>query len=178
MRRVLVCSPMQWRQEEERDQNLLLILAPGIKRNGWKAVEVLCNFLNFWIQGQWMEKLFWTLFLSTSSSLLLDFRVCGACASEEPGDWSITGSPRRGWLHFLGYIKSKLPNKLSAGSVYHIAIEQFERRETSPGWKNNDVTHGRSFIETFKHGSGGASQRAANPPTWAPGEKYPVSCQG
>lgn len=126
------CSRKLSRQEEERDQNLFIFLVPRIKINNWKSVEVLYNFLNFWIQ---MEKPLCTLFLSISFSLPLDFCVWNACLLQEPGDWIITGSPQVWWLHFLGYIKSKLPNKLSAGSVYHIAIEQLECTETWPGWK-------------------------------------------
>lgn len=134
---VLFCSPTQWRQEETRDQNLVIILAPGIKINDWKSVEVLCNFLNFKLWIECLEKLVCTLFLSTGLSLLLNFCVSSACLLQEPGGWITLGSPQVWWLHFLGCIKSKLPNKLSAGSVYHIDIEQLEWAETWPGWKNN-----------------------------------------
>lgn len=137
------CSPKQRRQEEKRDQNLFVILASGIKINVWKSVEVLCNFLIFKVWIECMEKLVCALFLSTSLSLPLDFCVWSACLLQEPGGWITTGSPQVWWLHFLGYIKSKLPNKLSAGSVYHIDIEQLECTETWPGWKNNYVEYWR-----------------------------------
>lgn len=135
------CSLKQWWEEEERDQILFIFFAQRIKINGWKVVEVLYNFLNFWIWREWMEKPLRAVFLSISLLLPLDFCVWSACLLQEPGDWIITGSPQVWWLHFLGYIKSKLPNKLSAGSVYHIAIEQLECTETWPGWKNNYMKH-------------------------------------
>lgn len=130
--RVLFCSLMQWRQEEKRDQNLFPILASGIK-NKWLKVcgssLSLSEFLG-------MNRVY-----GETSMHPLDFCVSSACLLQEPGGWITPGSPQVWWLHFLGYIKSKLPNKLSAGSVYHIDIEQLECTETWPGWKNNYVKY-------------------------------------
>lgn len=138
-----ILFPYALKKNGGEGSELFIILVPRMKINGWQSVEVLCNFLNFWIGIEWMGKLLRTLFLSTSLSLPLDFCIWSACSLQEPGDWIIAGSPQVWWLHFLGYIKSKLPNKLSAGSVYHIAIEQLECTETWPGWKNNYVKHWR-----------------------------------
>lgn len=52
-----ILFPYALKKNGGEGSELFIILVPRIKINGCQSVEVLCNFLNFWIGIEWMGKL-------------------------------------------------------------------------------------------------------------------------
>lgn len=93
---VTFCLQNAMKTRGEEDQNSFIILGSRIKINSWKSVEVLCNFLNFWMQVEWMQKCYGPFFfpLVFHCYWIFVFEVPACCRNQ--GTESLQAAHRSG----------------------------------------------------------------------------------